>query len=234
MALFPVSELVLFNKPYRVMCQFRKADDRACLSDYINIAGIYPAGRLDFDSEGLLVLTSNGRLQSAISDPQFKLPKTYWVQVEGEISEAAVERLRQGVVLNDGPTLPALAETMNEPQDLWPRQPPVRYRANIPTSWLKLTIREGRNRQVRRMTAAVGFPTLRLIRAQIGDWTLADLPPGELREAAVPLQLRKLASSPTNDKPPTRRHRPSRPQRLRGNRAGPSRPAPKGRRSRPK
>lgn len=234
MALFPVSELVLFNKPYRVMCQFRKADDRACLADYINIAGIYPAGRLDYDSEGLLVLTSNGRLQSAISDPRFKLPKTYWVQVEGDITESAIEQLRRGVELNDGPTLPALAEAMNEPQDLWPRQPPVRYRANIPTSWLQLTIREGRNRQVRRMTAAVGFPTLRLIRAQIGDWTLTDLPPGELREVAVPVQLRKLASSPKSGKPPKQHQGENRPRRSPGGGKGPSRPVAKGRRCRPK
>ncbi len=177
--------LILFNKPFGVLCQFRDKDGRPVLGDFISLPDIYPAGRLDHDSEGLLLLTDHGLLQSRISDPRWKLPKTYWVQVDGQITEDALQRLREGVVLNDGLTLPAEAVLLVEPT-LWCREPPVRYRASIPTSWLALTIREGRNRQVRRMTAAVGFPTLRLVRVSIGPWRLDQLAPGEWREVDIP------------------------------------------------
>ena len=175
--------LVLFNKPYDVLSQFTDRGSpttRATLSDYIDVPGVYPAGRLDRDSEGLLLLTDDGRLQARIADPKFKLPKTYLVQVEGEPDDAALRRLRDGVMLNDGPTRPAAADRIDPPA-LWPRSPPIRVRQSIPDSWLSLTITEGRNRQVRRMTAAVGYPTLRLIRRSIGDWTLDDLAPGTWR-----------------------------------------------------
>jgi len=177
--------LLLFNKPFDVLSQFTDRGSpttRATLSDYIDRPGVYPAGRLDRDSEGLLLLTDDGRLQARIADPRFKLPKTYLVQVEGEPDAAALDRLRRGVTLNDGPTRPAAAERIDDPA-LWPRDPPIRYRASIPDCWLRLTITEGRNRQVRRMTAAVGHPTLRLVRWRIGDWTLADLTPGAYRSA---------------------------------------------------
>ena len=176
--------LVLFNKPFGVLSQFTDrgtTTTRPTLSAYIDLPGVYPAGRLDRDSEGLLLLTDDGRLQARIADPKFKLPKTYWVQVEGEPDDAALDRLRRGVRLNDGDTRPAEVERIDAPA-IWPRDPPIRVRAAIPDRWLSLTIREGRNRQVRRMTAAVGFPTLRLIRASIGDWMLGDLAPGAWRE----------------------------------------------------
>ena len=176
-----MSRLILFNKPYGVLSQFtdtRSPSPRATLSDYIDVPSVYPAGRLDFDSEGLLLLTDDGRLQSQIADPKFKLPKTYLVQVDGDLGEQALASLRHGVRLKDGLTSPALAERIADP-DLWPRSPPIRVRQSIPDCWLKLTIREGRNRQVRRMTAAVGHPTLRLVRWGIGDWTVAGLRPGE-------------------------------------------------------
>ena len=175
--------LVLFNKPFGVLSQFTDRGSpttRATLSDHIDLPGVYPAGRLDRDSEGLLLLTDDGRLQARIADPRFKLAKTYLVQVEGEPDDAALARLREGVTLNDGPTRPAEVERIADPA-LWPRDPPIRVRAHIPDCWLSLTIREGRNRQVRRMTAAVGHPTLRLVRWRVGDWTLADLPPGQHR-----------------------------------------------------
>lgn len=176
--------LIAFNKPFQVMSQFSPEGDKQTLKDFIDIPRVYPAGRLDYDSEGLLLLTDDGQLQARISDPQHKLPKTYWVQVEGDITPEAIASLSRGVMLKDGMTKQAQAIAMTEPADLWPRHPPVRYRAAIPTSWLRLTIREGRNRQVRRMTAAVGFPTLRLIRYAVGSLTLNGLPIGGMREVA--------------------------------------------------
>ena len=170
--------LILFNKPWGVLSQFTPEGRWRGLKDFIDVPGVYVAGRLDADSEGLLLLTDDGKLQARIADPRYKLEKTYWVQVEGEPGEAALQALREGVQLNDGPTLPARARLMAPPATLWPRDPPVRVRQAIPTSWLVLVIREGRNRQVRRMTAAVGFPTLRLIRAAIGPYTLDGLATG--------------------------------------------------------
>lgn len=182
-----MSRLLLLNKPYGVLCQFSPdGSGKPTLKDYVTVPAVYPAGRLDTDSEGLLLLTDDGRLQARISSPRFKLPKTYWVQVEGEPTAAALQQLAKGVQLNDGLTLPAEAEVIAEPA-LWPRDPPIRVRQRIPTSWLALTIREGRNRQVRRMTAAVGLPTLRLVRVRIGDWSLAELAPGQWREVTAPL-----------------------------------------------
>lgn len=170
--------LLLFNKPFNVLSQFTDEAGRATLRDYIDVPGIYPAGRLDYDSEGLLLLTDEGRLQQRIANPRHKLPKTYWVQVEGLIDEQALRQLRKGVMLNDGLCAPAQARSLDAPA-LWPRNPPIRVRKSVPDSWLELTIHEGRNRQVRRMTAAVGFPTLRLVRVRIGEWELGTLQPGE-------------------------------------------------------
>ena len=180
-----MSRLLLFNKPYGVICQFSRDGLHPTLADYIAVPDFYSAGRLDPDSEGLLLLTNDGQLQHHITDPKHKQPKTYWVQVEGEPDESALQKLQRGILLKDGLTLPAEARRMAEPENLWPRATPVRERKSIPTSWIELTIREGKNRQVRRMTAAVGFPTLRLIRATIGEWTLGDLPVGKWREVAV-------------------------------------------------
>ena len=182
-----MARLVLFNKPFGVLSQFTDKGSptaRATLSDFVAIKGVYPAGRLDRDSEGLLLLTDDGRLQARIAEPRFKLPKTYLVQVEGEPQEEQLDRLRQGVMLKDGMTLPAEAQRI-APPDLWPRDPPIRVRKAIPDAWLRLTIREGRNRQVRRMSAAVGLPTLRLVRWSVGDWTLDGIAQGQFAEIAV-------------------------------------------------
>ncbi|TGN41430.1 pseudouridine synthase [Marinobacter confluentis] len=186
-----MAKLILFNKPFQVLSQFtdnsattHSDQPRATLADWIPVPDVYPAGRLDFDSEGLLLLTDSGTLQHQIASPKQKLPKTYWVQVEGQISDAALDSLRHGVVLKDGKTRPARVERLAEP-DLWTRNPPVRYRETVPTSWISLTITEGRNRQVRRMTAATGFPTLRLVRYAIGEWTVADLAPGQYKILTV-------------------------------------------------
>jgi 23S rRNA pseudouridine2457 synthase len=176
-----MTRLLLFNKPFGVLSQFTDRGSptaRSTLSAYIDVKGVYPAGRLDRDSEGLLLLCDDGRLQARIADPRFKMPKTYLVQVEGDPQELALDRLRQGVRLNDGMTLPAQVDRIDAP-DLWPRDPPIRQRATIPDNWLTITIREGRNRQVRRMTAAVGLPTLRLVRWSIGDWSVGRIAPGQ-------------------------------------------------------
>jgi 23S rRNA pseudouridine2457 synthase len=182
-----VTRVILFNKPFNVLSQFtdkgNEGSDRKTLSEFIDVPGVYAAGRLDRDSEGLLVLTDNGRLQARIANPRNKMAKTYWAQLEGEVTDAALQSLQQGVSLKDGKTRPAKARRMSEPAGLWPRVPPVRYRKSVPDCWIELTLSEGRNRQVRRMTAAVGFPTLRLIRYRIGDWTLAGLDSGRWRDA---------------------------------------------------
>ena len=174
---------LLFNKPFGVLSQFTdkgtQGSPRATLSDFVEIPGVYPAGRLDRDSEGLMVLTDNGALQARIAHPKYKAPKTYWAQVEGVISTEALDALRSGIILKDGPTKQAKAKAISAPSGLWSRDPPIRARKSVPDSWLELTLTEGRNRQVRRMTAHVGFPTLRLIRAKIGDWHLGELQPGE-------------------------------------------------------
>ncbi len=176
-----MTKIVLFNKPYNVLCQFTDKDGRANLSDFINIPDIYAAGRLDKDSEGLVLLTDDGRLQNKIANPKFKLWKTYQVQVDGEFSKQAAQQLSKGVKLKDGLTKPARVKLIPEPENLWPRDPPVRYRADIPTSWIEIAIQEGRNRQIRRMTAAVDYPTLRLIRYSIGTHTIEGLQPGQYR-----------------------------------------------------
>lgn len=175
----------MLNKPFQVLSQFTDQAGRMTLADFVDVPGVYPAGRLDRDSEGLLLLTNDGRLQSRIADPKHKAAKTYWAQVEGEPSEAQLGALRAGPELKDGPTKPAEVRQIAEPV-LWPRHPPVRYRKTVPTRWLEIVIREGRNRQVRRMTAAVGLPTLRLVRVAIGEWRLGTLQPGEYRELDVP------------------------------------------------
>ncbi|MEM1131284.1 MAG: pseudouridine synthase [Pseudomonadota bacterium] len=178
-----MARFLLFNKPFGVLSQFTDSSTASSpsptLSAFIDVPGVYPAGRLDKDSEGLMLLTDDGRLQARITSPRARMEKTYWAQVEGAPDQAALERLRDGVTLKDGQTRPAKARIMNVPPDLWPRDPPIRFRKSVPDHWIEITLTEGRNRQVRRMTAAVGLPTLRLIRSRIGRWTLGDLSPGE-------------------------------------------------------
>ena len=181
--------LILFNKPFNVLSQFTdrslEASGRETLSHYVPVPHVYPAGRLDRDSEGLLLLTDDGKLQAQIADPKHKMAKTYWVQVEGAPQEDALQSLRRGVRLKDGVTQLAKARLIEEPMGLWPRNPPIRVRKSVPDSWIEMVIREGKNRQIRRMTAAVGHPCLRLIRAQIGDWRLGDLMPGDYKKLIV-------------------------------------------------
>lgn len=205
-----MSRLVLFHKPFDVLCQFTDGEGRRTLADWIDIPGVYAAGRLDRDSEGLVVLTDDGPLIARIADPKHKLPKTYWVQVEGRPDDAALAALRQGVHLNDGMTLPARVRVIDAPA-VHDRHPPIRFRKNDVTTWLELEIREGRNRQVRRMTAAVGLPTLRLVRVAVGDWKLDGLAPGEYRVIEVNLPAapghrrptpRRPASGPGGKRPP--------------------------------
>jgi len=182
--------LIVFNKPFNVLCQFTDKEGRRTLADFISVPRVRPAGRLDYDSEGLLLLTDDGALQNRIAEPKHKLPKTYWAQIEGVPDMETLEKLRRGVQLSDGRTRPAEVRVIPEPV-LWPRDPPIRMRRNIPTTWIELAITEGRNRQVRRMTAAVGFPTLRLVRVAVGPYQLAGLAPGAWREAdAALLQFR--------------------------------------------
>jgi 23S rRNA pseudouridine2457 synthase len=180
-----VPRLFLLNKPYGVLCAFTDSRGRRTLADFVPARDVYPAGRLDFDSEGLVLLTDTGWLQEQISDPAHKLPKVYWVQVEGEPESSAIERLEQGILLRDGVSRPVTARVI-EPPALWPRDPPIRVRRAIPTTWLSLTLFEGRKRQVRRMTAALGHPTLRLVRVAVGEWELGNLRPGEWTEVPAP------------------------------------------------
>lgn len=242
-----MSRIVLFNKPFNVLTQFRAEGERQTLSDFIQDKSLRVAGRLDYDSEGLLLLTDDGQINNQIASPDFKQFKTYWVQVDGLPDEMALQRLRQGVTLNDGPTLPAGAAIMAAPENLWPRNPPIRFRASIPTTWLEIKIREGRNRQVRRMTAAVGYPTLRLIRACIGTFELGQLQPGECIELndkdhstlfsslklPVPPAARKRASSSSGRGESASASRPSAPSgtdcRSRNKRRNTLPIAPKGR-----
>lgn len=193
-----MSDIYLLNKPYNVLSTFTDKDGRGTLANFIDIPDIYAAGRLDYDSEGLVLLTADGDLQHRLANPKFKLPKTYWVQVEGEINDEALIHLSRGVELKDGRTRPAQARRISEP-NLWPRSAPIRQRKNQPTSWLELIITEGKNRQVRRMTAAVGFPTLRLIRVAIGNWQLDQLQPGDWRREQVHLPTR-ISNTPRNQK----------------------------------
>ncbi|MDI3324923.1 pseudouridine synthase [Pontibacterium granulatum] len=188
-----MANVLLFNKPFRVLSQFTDSEGRDTLASYVKEKGVYAAGRLDYDSEGLLLLTNDGNVQHQLAHPKFKMEKTYWVQVEGEISDEALNMLRKGVELKDGMTRPAKARAMPEPE-IWPRNPPIRERKNQSTSWVEIKISEGRNRQVRRMTAAVGFPTLRLIRYAIGQWTLDGINQGEFKKAQINLPAPKRPS----------------------------------------
>ena len=199
-----MSKLVIFNKPFRVLPQFTDKEGRDTLATYLPYSDVYPAGRLDYDSEGLMLLTDDGRLQAQISHPRYKLAKTYWVQVEGVVSEEQCSQLCRGVTLNDGPACALSCRVLNEPV-LWARNPPIRQRASIPVSWIELKIDEGRNRQVRRMTAAVGLPPLRLVRVAIGQWTLDGLQPGEHRQDTVHMPQPKRARSSRKARTPGRR-----------------------------
>ena len=208
--------LLLLNKPFRVLTRFTAEQDRTTLAGFVQAPGVYPAGRLDFDSEGLLLLTDDGVLQGLVTDPRHALEKTYWAQVEGLPTETQLNRLRQGVSLPDGLTRPAGAVSMPEPAALWPRDPPIRYRAQLPTSWLELRLREGRNRQVRRMTAVVGLPTLRLVRAAIGPFTVDGLAPGTVREVpeaearAFKARLLAVSAATSADRSASRPRAPAR------------------------
>ncbi|MBD2766657.1 pseudouridine synthase [Hymenobacter sp. BT664] len=198
---------LLLNKPYEVLTQFTDEHGRATLKDFVPVPNVYPVGRLDYDSEGLLLLTDDKQLQHSLSDPRFKVPKTYWAQVEGLISEVALQRLRQGVPIKEGLTTPGEAAEIPEPAHLWPRTPGIRYRASIPTSWLEIQISQGMNRQVRKMCAAVGLPCLRLVRAALAGLSLGELPPGEWRDL-TPSEVASLRSAPaTPTRPPLRRFR---------------------------
>jgi len=208
-----VSKLLLFNKPFHVLSQFTDSEARKTLSEFIQVKGVYPAGRLDYDSEGLLLLTDDGQLQAQISNPKYKLNKTYWAQVEGSATEAQCLELIEGVSLKDGPAS-AVSCRLMDPPNLWPRVPPIRERQSVADSWIELTINEGRNRQVRRMTAAVGLPTLRLVRAAIGDWKVTDISPGEflVETVATPAVKKPVSKRPTskragNKKPLVKRRR---------------------------
>jgi 23S rRNA pseudouridine2457 synthase len=196
-----MSRLILLNKPYGVLCQFTDETGRRTLKDYLQIPGVYAAGRLDADSEGLLLLTGDGALQHRIADPRHKMPKTYLVQVEGEPDEAALAALRRGVDLGDFITRPCATRQVAAPDWLWPREPPVRFRKTVPTAWLEIVLRQGRNRQVRRMTAKVGLPTLRLVRLAVGPWALDGLAPGEWRELAVPAVMSAGAAPAEGPRP---------------------------------
>jgi 23S rRNA pseudouridine2457 synthase len=195
-----MSQIILFNKPFNVLCQFTDAEGRPTLKDFINLPQVYPAGRLDYDSEGLVVLTDEGRLQHNISDPKNKMPKTYIVQVDGIPEKESLKKLEKGVVLRDGITKPARVDMIADP-DLWPRNPPIRFRKSIPTSWLRITITEGRNRQVRRMTAAIGHPTLRLVRWSVGPWTVEGLKPGEWKKTSASNDILISAVKPHRSNP---------------------------------
>jgi 23S rRNA pseudouridine2457 synthase len=204
---------ILLNKPYEVLTQFTDEHGRATLKDFVAVPNVYPVGRLDFDSEGLLLLTDDKQLQHRLSDPRYKVPKTYWAQVEGVPTEAALQQLREGVQIKEGFTLPAEADTLPEATtaDLWPRNPPIRYRASIPTSWLAITISQGMNRQVRKMCAAVGLPCLRLVRHGLGDLSLAELAPGQWRDLTTEevIALRGLAGADVRHPRPARPYSPT-------------------------